>query len=144
MPTTYDLTTDVGKVRLRINDRDVANATFTDEEIQSFLDQEGSVLAASMAALRAMAVVSSTEVDVTAGDVQVRNSQRSGLLTQAASTLEGEVSGEFTPVGMYAGGISKSDKETREDDTDRTKPFFTRKSSFSQTPNPAAEWYRES
>ncbi len=42
MTTTYDLTTDIGRVRLNIPDTDIANAEFTDEELQAFLDQEQS------------------------------------------------------------------------------------------------------
>lgn len=142
MPTTYDLTTDIGKIRLHINDRDVSNATFTDEEIQAFLDSEGTVVGAALAALRVKAVVSSTEVDVTAGDLEVRNSQRSSLLINASKNLEG-VASSFVPVSMYAGGISKSDKETRELDDDRSKSFFTRETIRSGHQSSAEEWYRE-
>ena len=38
MAFTYLLTTDIGKVRLLIPDRVAANAIFTDEEIQAFID----------------------------------------------------------------------------------------------------------
>ena len=45
MPPTYDLATDVGKVRLLISDTDVTaggvNAIFEDDEIETFLDLEG-------------------------------------------------------------------------------------------------------
>lgn len=45
MPYTYDLGTDLGKVRLLISDTDVAgaaeNAVFTDEEIEALLALEG-------------------------------------------------------------------------------------------------------
>jgi len=37
---TNDLTTPVGKVRLNIPDTSAADAVFSDEEIQAFLDQE--------------------------------------------------------------------------------------------------------
>lgn len=40
MSFSYDLSTSVGKVRLNVNDR-TSPATFSDEEIQSFLDQNG-------------------------------------------------------------------------------------------------------
>lgn len=40
MTYTYDLSTDVGKVRLTIPDRVEADATWSDEEIQTFLDVE--------------------------------------------------------------------------------------------------------
>ncbi len=37
MTTTYDITTDVGKVRLRTGDKDITDAAFTDEEIEIYL-----------------------------------------------------------------------------------------------------------
>lgn len=37
MTTTYDITTNVGKVRLNIGDTTVATAVFTDEEIDVYL-----------------------------------------------------------------------------------------------------------
>lgn len=40
MSFTYDLTTDLGKVRLLVNDVDQANAVFTDDEINAFLALE--------------------------------------------------------------------------------------------------------
>lgn len=50
MAVTYDLTTDIGKVRLLIHDNDITDAVFTDEEIEYFLTEAVSVtLAASMA-----------------------------------------------------------------------------------------------
>lgn len=54
MTATYDTATDIGKVRLLINDTDVtpaADAHFTDEEIQVFLDlaDDAIYLAAALA-----------------------------------------------------------------------------------------------
>ena len=51
---TYDVTTDIGKVRLLIGDKDIApttDAQFSDEEIQAFLTMAGNslLLAASYA-----------------------------------------------------------------------------------------------
>ncbi len=55
MSATYDLTTDVGKVRLLISDKDIANAVFSDEELEVFLTSEGSVKLGAAAALEAWA-----------------------------------------------------------------------------------------
>jgi hypothetical protein len=41
MAATYDLATSIGKVRLRIPDRDIADPLFSDEEIQEFLTENG-------------------------------------------------------------------------------------------------------
>jgi len=53
MTITYDLSTDIGKIRLII--QDTAGARFSDEELQVFLDSEGSVNLAAAAALEAWA-----------------------------------------------------------------------------------------
>jgi len=53
MTITHDLSTDIGKIRLII--QDTAGARFSDEELQVFLDLEGSVILAAAAALEAWA-----------------------------------------------------------------------------------------
>lgn len=59
MAATYDLTTDVGKCRLRIPDTQVANAMFSDEELQVFLndhaDEDNADLLAAADALEIIA-----------------------------------------------------------------------------------------
>lgn len=55
MSYTYDPTTAIGLVRLRINDR-VAPYTYTDEEIQAFINAESNSYGASAAALEAIIV----------------------------------------------------------------------------------------
>lgn len=55
MSTTYDLTTDVGKVRLKVGDTDTAAAQFSDEELQVFIDEAGTVNASAGLALLAWA-----------------------------------------------------------------------------------------
>lgn len=56
MAATYDLATSVGKVRLLINDIDITDAHFTDEEITVFLTMaSNSVYLAAAYALEAWA-----------------------------------------------------------------------------------------
>lgn len=56
MTTTYDITTNVGKVRLTISDTDTSTAVFTDEELGYFLTyQSDNILLASAQALEAWA-----------------------------------------------------------------------------------------
>jgi hypothetical protein len=52
---TYDLATDIGKVRRDIADTDTADAQFTDEELDSWIDEAGSVKGAAGLALLAWA-----------------------------------------------------------------------------------------
>ena len=58
MAHTYDLTTEIGQVRLLIGDTDITpttDAQFTDEEIQVFLDLGESILMGAAKALEAWA-----------------------------------------------------------------------------------------
>jgi len=50
-----DLTTDVGKVRLLVSDVDYSDLTFSDDEVQAFLDLEGDVRLAAAQALETIA-----------------------------------------------------------------------------------------
>jgi len=55
MAVTYDITNDIGKVRLIIGDKVLADPVFTDEEIQMFIDSEGNINLASAKLLEAWA-----------------------------------------------------------------------------------------
>jgi len=63
MTATYDLSTNIGKIRLIISDKDIADCHFTDEELQVFLDSEGSVNLASAAALESWAAAYALNAD---------------------------------------------------------------------------------
>lgn len=63
MTTTYDLSTNIGKIRLTIGDKDTDDAVFTDEELQVFLTETGSVNLASALALEAWAASYLANVD---------------------------------------------------------------------------------
>ena len=63
MTATYDLSTDIGKIRLIISDKDITDCHFTDEELQVFLDSEGSVNLASAAALESWAAAYALNAD---------------------------------------------------------------------------------
>ena len=57
MAATYDITTDVGKVRLMTGDKDLTSVVFSDEEITYFLTEAGSVELASAMLLEAWAAL---------------------------------------------------------------------------------------
>lgn len=75
MSFTYDTDTDVGKVRLLIDDKVEATAHFTDEEIETFLSLAGdSVLLAAALALEAWATsLSETAESEKIGDYSYTN-----------------------------------------------------------------------
>ena len=64
MTVTYDLDTNIGKVRLMIGDKDIADSVFSDEELQIFLDIESDNLNRSAAdALEAWAATYGANAD---------------------------------------------------------------------------------
>ena len=66
MTWSYDITNDIGKVRLLISDTNivpVTNAHFSDEELQYFLTDQGTVGLAAAMALEAWAASFSANVD---------------------------------------------------------------------------------
>jgi hypothetical protein len=66
--STYDVTTNTGKVRLLINDKEITTAQFDDAEITFFLDEGGSVYGGAALALRAWAAaLANTEQSVKLG-----------------------------------------------------------------------------
>lgn len=74
MAFTYDLTTDIGEVRLLIGDTTQGSgvkpdhANFTDEEVQHFLDAEGgAVKGAAGLACEVLAAMYATVVDISVG-----------------------------------------------------------------------------
>lgn len=55
MSFTYDLSSNVGKMRMMIPDRHADEAFFTDEELSAFLEMEGDVKRGTALALETMA-----------------------------------------------------------------------------------------
>jgi hypothetical protein len=87
-PVSYNLTTDVGKVRLLIPDRDVADPAFSDEEIDVFLTEEGSIRAATALALEIAAVDDVRRFKITkTGQDSVDGVRGSELLLKRAALL---------------------------------------------------------
>lgn len=63
MTVTYNLANAIGKIRLIINDKDIANPVFQDEEITCFLTETGSVNLAAAMALESWAASYSANAD---------------------------------------------------------------------------------
>ena len=135
MTTTYVLSNSIGKTRLYANDTNVSNAAFTDEELQVFIDASPSsnLRLAAAWALRTLAfdtarmgrwMEAKVGNDATA-DMAVKLAK---WLEEQAAAVDGvsPASAASYLVASWAGGISKSDKETYEEDTDRVTPSFVR------------------
>jgi hypothetical protein len=102
MTTTYSLTTDIGKIRLIIQDKDIANAFFTDEEIQVFLTFEGSVNCGAAACLESWAAAYGTNADnEKIGDYSYGQNIVTKMLSLAAKLRENAIAA-ITPAMAWA------------------------------------------
>lgn len=115
---------DLDAVRFNIQDTDSNDQLLQDEEITYLLNQNGSVLAASVAAAERIATQFSRQADVSTGDQSVDFSQRAENYRQVANKLQQRLDDKRGQ--PYAGGISKDDKENAEDRSDRVEPSFVR------------------
>lgn len=92
MAATYDLSTNVGKIRLLIPDKDVANATFQDDEIEYFLASEGGNI--RFAAALALEIAAVDEVltfkVLKSGTDSVDGSKTADALMKRAAWLRGQ------------------------------------------------------
>lgn len=99
MTFTYSSTsiaTDLAKVRLEIEDTDSTDALFTDEEINWFLADEGSVLAAAARASEVAARKFARDFDWTADGDSVSRAGRAQHYATLAITLRSRAAGGIT------------------------------------------------
>mgnify|MGYP001612199843 CR=1 FL=1 len=119
------------RVRFRIGDTDSADYLVSDEEIDAMLTDEGSVLNAAAACAEHLAAYFSREVDSSSTEANLSwsNSQKAEAYRQLAKDLRARATRSGlggSDGGVYAGGISKDDKEANRDDTDIVQPAFFR------------------
>ena len=121
---TYSYTSpsasDKDAVRFAVGDTDSTDWLLSDEEIQYLIDTYG-LSGAKWRAAKAIAAkfarMATSEKD---GDIS-RNYDRYQYYIGLADKLKSEAA---MGGGMYAGGISKDDKEANEDNTDIVQPAF--------------------
>lgn len=107
-------------VRFLIGDTDNTAQLVTDEEIAYMLAQEGTSTSAAARICRSLAAKYARYMDQSVGDLSISYSQRYQQFSELAVKLESDAGSR---VGIpYAGGISKTDKGSREMDTDRLLP----------------------
>jgi len=119
---TSPLSGDRDRVRTYIGDTDTNDQLLSDEQIIYALDEEATVRAASALAAEWIAALFSRKADKSVGDLSISYSQRAAQYMALAARLRGRSARVVLP---YFGGISKTTKDTREDDTDRVEPAFT-------------------
>ena len=112
------------EVRFLAGDTDFDSQLVTDEEIAYAIAQEANNRMAAVRVARAIAAKFSRDVDKAVGDLKISLSQRYKQYVALISTLESEAA--IYGAVPFAGGISVSQKDTLEDDSDRVQPSFKR------------------
>lgn len=111
-------------VRFLIGDTDNTDQQLSDEEISALLSTFGTARSAAEHAARALAAKFTRLVSKSVGDLSIQYQQRAAAYRELAADLK--ASHATAGVTLFAGGISKADRETRDADTDRVKPRFDR------------------
>ena len=111
-------------VRFMIGDTDACDKQLSNNEIDYLLQVEGSVTQAAIVAAENLAAKYARLVDEQVGAVRISYSQRSRRYSDIANTLKARRN--TAGAAPYVGGISKSDKQIDENDSDLVRPAFTR------------------
>lgn len=114
---------DKDTVRLLVGDTDETKRQLHDEEIAFFLGANSSVYVAASEAAKAIAALYGRDVDKQVGDLKISASQRQSHYLTLAKQLRTRAGLSVAP---YAGGITRSGKDSVASDTDRVRPAFAR------------------
>lgn len=115
------------EVRFYIGDVDSADWQLSDEEIAFLLSQESdNATRAAIRAARTLYARFTRLVDKTVGDLSISYSQRAKQYLDLISQLETQAALATNAARPYAGGISKTEKQRIEEDTDAVLPVFKR------------------
>ncbi|MDD5034850.1 MAG: hypothetical protein PHE55_08845 [Methylococcaceae bacterium] len=122
---------DMDKVRWLIGDTATADQLVTNEEITAALVDNPQPQLAAAACLRALAALFSRRASRTVGSVSIQLSDVAKAFSDRAKELDpsGATSGAALPLPRF-GGISRTDKQTLDDDTTTTQPAFKRQEDF--------------
>lgn len=128
-------------VRFLIGDTDITDQQLTNEEITAMLTAHGSVYPAAIACLEALVAKYARKVDKSMGDLSISYGRLADNYRSMLTDLRRRATIETcTP---YAGGISISDKETDEEDSDRVAPTFSVGMHDSEPSNDEdSKWFR--
>ena len=110
-------------VRLIVGDTDSGDQLISDEEISYALFSEGSAHSAAAFIAEALAAQYSRAVSKAVGQLRISAEQKYEHYMILADRLRRRDAVFALP---YAGGISETNKDTREDDTDLVEPAFKR------------------
>lgn len=120
-------------VRLLIGDTQDCDKQMQDEEINYIYGIRGSLYGTAADCCRALAARFSRFVDQQAGTSKLFYSQMAKAYSTKAIEFDTKAA-VFGSAMPYAGGISLSDKQRQDMDTDRVKPAFTKGMTDDQFP----------
>jgi hypothetical protein len=112
---------DLSWVRMRVGDCTSGDQLLQDEEIEANLSEMGDKYFAAARSARSISAWFSRRVQKSIGKLSISCQQASESYERLAVQLEMEGGFRATP---YCGGISVSDKENVESDSDRVLPQF--------------------
>lgn len=121
--TNSPSTSERDEVRFLVGDTDSSDQLVSDEEIAYALAQEGNARAAAALVAESIASIFGRKADKSVGDLKISYRGQSEHYMSIAKKLRSASTKFASP---YAGGISDSDKNTVEDDSDRLRPSFER------------------
>ena len=113
----------IDEVRLLIGDTDVNDQLLQDEELQYYIDSYGSGVNAAIPAVKGILALFARFADERTGEVEVKFHQRVDSYKTLLDDLEDQLLTGSVPI-PFAGGISKADKDSRNNDTDRVEDQF--------------------
>lgn len=120
----YDVSTDLGKVRLEVGDTDTANPIFADDEITYFLTEEGSVLAAAARACETLAARYAGSYRFKTDDQEFDRGKLSEQYAAQAKRLRAQAGGATsvasTRIDGYSTDIANDEASTVNPTTGRT------------------------
>jgi len=114
------------EVRFLVGDTDKDDALVQDEEINYAIGVESSTLRAAVRVSRAIAAHYARAVEKQVGDLKIKAGEKYKNYLDIMKALEEEAAGSIPGASPFAGGISTSQKETQENNSDRVAPYFSR------------------
>lgn len=142
---TPDFTGSRDQVRYLVGDTDTTDQLTSDEEIAYAVTQKGGVYPAALFVAGRIIAKLARRVSSSVGPVSVSLSDQIRHYNEVVipEIKQGMASGALP----FAGGISVSDKQAQEVDTDRVPPFFTRRTGdmpgVATVPTFTPDWWGE-
>ena len=104
---------------------DPSEDLISDEMLGQLLETRSNVYSAGSEAAKILSRKFAMKADKTSGSVRVNYQERARTWMQISEDLKRDAASNST-AKPYFGGISKSDKTRQQQDTDRTKPSFSK------------------